>query len=320
VSEQAERFLDDVLREPESLAHVLETYGRDNGALRAAVGDGPGRIRFIGMGSSRFAALPAASLLRAAGHDAVAERASAAELTPPADDVIAVCVSAGGKTAETVAAAQRHAGRSRVLAVTNAPLSPLADVADVVLPLEVGEERGGVACRTYQASLAVLLLLAGRLLGRPVRPELDESVRALASLLDSRELWLDRALDVLGGAIATIAPEERLCSAEQAALLFREGPRIPAHACETGDWPHVDVYLTRRPGYRALLFAGSRFDRVVVEWLTRRGSAFVAVGAAVEGAALTVAHDARGLAATLVETTVAELLAAELWRRALTNA
>ena len=83
----------------------------------------------------------------------------------------------------------------------------------------------------------------------------------------------------------------------------------------------VDVYLTRRPGYRALLFSGSCFDASFVEWMKRRGAAFVAVGAPVEGAALTIKHPARdSLCALLAETMAAELLAAELWRRSLRDA
>jgi glutamine---fructose-6-phosphate transaminase (isomerizing) len=320
VSDQPARFLDDVLGEPESLARVLELYGKDGGPLADIDFEGVRSVRFIGMGSSRYASLPAASLLRAGGRDAAAERASAAEPSPPGPDVLAVCVSAGGKTPETVEAAERHAGASRVVAVTNEPGSPLAEAADMVLPLEVGAEQGGVACRTYQGTLAVLLLLAGRLLARPLAPELAEAPGAVAALLEDRGRWVDRALELLGGSLAAIAPDERLCSAEQAALVFREGPRIPAHACETGDWSHVDVYLTRRPGYRALLFTGSRFDSAVAGWLERRGGAFVAVGTAAPGAALTIEHDARGLARVLVETTVAEVLAAAMWRRALADA
>jgi glucosamine--fructose-6-phosphate aminotransferase (isomerizing) len=320
MSDQPQRFLEDVLAEPEALAHVLERYGRSDGPLAALQLDGVRSARFVGMGSSRS---PPCRLRRSFEPPPrrVVERASAAEPTPPAPDVLAVCVSAGGKTPETLAAAERHAGTSRVVAVTNVPESPLAGVADVVLPLEAGEERGGVACRTYQASLAVLLLLAGRLLQRDLAAELEPAVAAAANLRDGRQQWLDPALEILGGSLAAIAPEERQCTAEQAALVFREGPRIPADACETGDWSHVDVYLTRRPGYRALLFAGSRHDADVVAWLRRRGGAFVAVGGAIDGAALTVEHAAHGsLAALLCETTVAELLAAEMWRRALTNA
>lgn len=309
--EQAERFLDDVLEAPETLARVLGA-GPADVDLR-----GIRRVRFVGMGSSRFAALPAASLLRAAGVDAVVERASAGEPTPPAADLLAVVVSAAGKTPETVAAAERHGGTSRVVAVTNEPGSPVAAAADHVVELRAGEERGGVACRTYQASVAVLLLLSGRLVERPLERELAPALEASAELRDGRARWLDRAVETLDGAVATIAPEERQGSAEQAALVFREGPRIPADACETGDWSHVDVYLTRRPGYRALLFAGSRFDGDVAAWLRRRGASFVSVGRRVEGAAVAVGHAAAGsLGELLVETTVADLIAAEMWRRA----
>jgi glutamine---fructose-6-phosphate transaminase (isomerizing) len=320
VNDQPKRFLEDVLGEPESLAHVLNLYGSRGGPLTELDLAAVRSVRFIGMGSSRFAALPAASLLRAASYDAVVERASAVETTPPGTDVLAVCVSARGTTPETLAAAERHAGTSRVVAITNDSGAPLAGAADVVLPLEVGEERGGVACRTYQGTLAVLLLLAGRFVDQELRLELEPAVAAVGALCDGRERWLEGAIEILGGGIATIAPDERQSTAEQAALVFREGPRIPAAACETGDWSHVDVYLTRRPGYRALLFSGSPHDATVVAWLRRRAGAFVAVGGAVDGAALTVDHGAHGsLAALLVETTVAELLAAEMWRRALSD-
>ena len=310
--EQAERFFEDVLAEPESLARVLADAEIDFDVARIK------RVRFVGMGSSRFAALPAATLLRAAGLDAHAERGSAAEATPPAEDLLAVVVSAGGKTAETVAAAARHAGTSRVVAVTNDPGSPLAAAADHVVALNAGEERGGVACRTYQASVALLLLLAARIAGRDV--SFDGAVAAAAEVRDGRDRWLPRAVEVFGGTVAAVAPDERMCSAEQAALVLREGPRIRADACETGDWPHVDVYLTRRPGYRALLFAGSRFDGAVAEWLARRGAAFVAVGRPVEGSVLDVEHSAAGTPGELVvETMVADLIAAELWRNAWTD-
>jgi fructoselysine-6-P-deglycase FrlB-like protein len=310
----AERFLEDVLAEPETLAHVLELYTTAGSPLDELDLSSVRRVRFVGMGSSRFAALPVASLLRAHGIDAVAERSSAVRVTGPGADVLAVCVSASGSTPETVEAADRHRGTSTVVAVTNDSDSELARLANVVLPLEAGVEGGGVACRTYQTTLAVLLLLAERF-GAPVS-DLAPAVDAAHAIRDGRNTWLEPALAVLGDWIAVVAPDERLSSAEQGALVFREGPRITADACETGDWSHVDVYLARRAGYRALLFAGSRHEAAFVEWMRRRCAAYVAVGGRVDGAALTVEHGAPDeLCALLVETTVAELLAAELWRR-----
>ena len=133
-----------------------------------------------------------------------------------------------------------------------------------------------------------------------------------------RAEWLGPALDLLGGGpLHCIAPAERLSSAEQAALMLREGPRLPAFAAETGDWLHVDVYLSRRPGYRAILFPGSRFDGEVLDWLERRGVPVIAAGRPEPRATLQVAYLGAGepFVNLLVETSVIELLAAERWAR-----
>jgi fructoselysine-6-P-deglycase FrlB-like protein len=309
-------FLRDVLGEPEGLARVLDAYGAADGPL-APLGAGPldgRRVVLIGMGSSRFAALTAASQLRGRGVAAVAEYASTAAPTPPGADVLAIAISASGSTPETVEALERHRGTSRTVAITNVPDGPLGAVADDVLPLLAGEEEGGVACRTFQATLAVLQLLSG-VRARRLAP----AVAAQEELLARSGTWAPELLDTLDGAhtVYAIAPAERLSSALQSALMLREGPRIPADATETGDWLHVDVYLTKHPGYRALLFPGSRFDPEVLRWAAERASTIVAVGRPVEGAAGCVPFDGADdpLVASLVEVSVAEVVAALWWQR-----
>ncbi len=302
-------FLADILDEPRALAGVIDTFSQSPPEPLT------GRVLFLGMGSSRFAALAAASRLRAAGVDAHVEYSSAEALPPPSPDLTVIAISATGATPETIGAAARYRGTSRVIAVTNQPDGLLAAAADDVLALGVGEEHGGVACKTYQATVAVVLMLAG------VQPDLMRpAVGAVAHLVDGRADWIGSALDVLGGgALDVIAPAERLSSAEQSALMLREAPRIRAAACETGDWLHVDVYLTRPPGYRAILLPGSPFDSMVVDWIERRRGAFVAIGEPVEGAAAQVGYPGADdpLVALLAETAAVELLAAELWRRSL---
>ena len=96
--------------------------------------------------------------------------------------------------------------------------------------------------------------------------------------------------------------------------MLREGPRLNASAAETGDWLHVDVYLTKRPGYRTLLYTGSAFDDGVLEWATSRSSPVVAIGEPRLGAAAHVPlPPATEAVRALVETGVAELVAAQLW-------
>lgn len=312
-----EKFLADVLSAPERLAAVLDGYGGSGSPLDALPTEGVERVLFLGMGSSRYAALTAVSHLRARGIDAYAELSSAGMPTPPRPGTLVVGVSASGGTGETVEALARHRGVGPTVALTNREGSAIEGVADLTLPLLAGPEEGGVACVSFQATLAVLLLLCGRLTGEGAAASLRPAVEASAALREERESWLGPLAQLarVAHTVYAIAPEERISSALQSALVLREGPRVAADGTETGDWLHVDVYLSKHPGYTALLFPGSRFDDGVMEWARERDSTIVAVGASVEGAALHVPYPGSDdpLVATLVETGVAELLAAELW-------
>ncbi|TDU05107.1 fructoselysine-6-P-deglycase FrlB-like protein [Streptomyces sp. 846.5] len=309
-------FLADLEAKPGAL-HALAgelSSGNPFGALPSDIR----RVVFLGMGSSRYAARVAALRLRAAGIDAVAEYASAVPHPQPPGTLVVV-VSATGNSREVLDALELPLGDATVLALTNDPQSAVAKRADLVVPMLAGVEQGGVACRTFQHTLALLLALVGQLAG--TGPDVPDLVRrtAVAStdLLDRRDQWLDRALDLLDGphGVYTIAPVERISSADQSALMVREGPRRAATACETGDWAHVDVYLTKTLDYRALLFPGSRYDGQAMEWIRERGSTVLAVGADVPGAAGVIRYrgDDDPDVALLSETLVAELVAAAWW-------
>ena len=220
-----------------------------------------------------------------------------------------MAISASGRTPETVAVAERHRGTSLVVAVTNQPGSPLAAAGDVVLPLHAGAETSGVSSRTFLATITVLSLLSDRLRGRP--PDvgaLRPAVEGLDTLLEGRGAWLATAAELLDGAdaIGVIGPAASQGLAEQAALLFREGPRLRASAHEAVDWPHTAIY-TALPGYRALLLPGTPDAGRLAAVIAGRGGETVAVEAAVPLPA--------GVPARLVTPAVADILAAELWSR-----
>lgn len=310
-------FLADVLDEPATLDRVLSSA--DVTELRAAIA----RARLVvllGMGSSRFAALTAAARLRANGVAAVVEYASTDVPTRPGADVLAIGISATGNSEETVAALAAHHGTSRTVAITNAADGgKLAAHADLLVPLGAGAETGGVACKTFQATLAVLLLAAG-IDADALRP----AAPAQQALLDARGDWLDELLSHLDATRTTytIAPAARISSALQSALMLREGPRVPADATETGDWSHVDVYLNKYPNYTALLFPGSRYDAEALDWLTQRASNVITIGRPAAPALTPRQHIPYNnadddLVASLVDVTVAELAAATWWRQRL---
>ena len=106
-----------------------------------------------------------------------------------------------------------------------------------------------------------------------------------------------------------LAPAERIGSAEQSALMLREVPRVRADACETGDWSHVDVYLSKAPGLGLLLLRGSAWEGEVMVWAEKRGCPVVTVGGPLPGAALDVPVPGGGdpVVRSLVEGRVAEL-------------
>ncbi|MEV0617928.1 SIS domain-containing protein [Nonomuraea sp. NPDC050404] len=314
----SELYLADLESKPDTLRALAD-------ALRAedpfhALPRDLDRVLFLGMGSSRYAAGVAALRLRAAGVNAHAEYASAAASLPPAEGTLVIPISATGSSRETLDATARYAGgRAYLAAMTNKADSPLAEAADLVIDLRAGEERGGVACRTFQHTLALLLALESRLTGRDrdLPALLDRAADASADLLERRDEWLPLTMELLDGphGVYTIAPAERLSSAEQSALMFREGPRRPADACESGDWSHVDVYLTKTLDYRALLFPGSRYDEQAMDWVRQRDSTVITVGGEVKDAtaAIRYAHDDDPDVALLTETLVAELVAAYWW-------
>jgi glutamine---fructose-6-phosphate transaminase (isomerizing) len=276
-------------------------------------------VLLLGVGSSRYAAEVAARRMRRRGVAAVAESSTVAEPTPVALNVL---ISAGGSSAETVATARElTAAGASVVALTNDPGGPLAGLADHVVMLDAGAEVSGVASKTFVATLVRLLEL--ELLLTESAEELDElashvekAADAVEDLLEGGASWIGEAVDELAGPDGTwlLSAVERWSSAMQGALMLREVPRRPAVGCETGEWSHVDVYLTKSLDYRALVFAGSPWDAQAVDWLTRRGSRFWAVGGELPGAIRTLryAGDTDPLVALLAEVTVAELLAAAL--------
>lgn len=294
---------------------------------RALVTDDPwsdlpdhvGQVLLIAMGSSLYAAGVAAARLRAHGVDAVAELASSELLPPPDPDQLVVAVSASGGSRETLAAVAQYAGQSPVTAVTNVEGSALTEHADATVLMHAGEERGGVACRSYTHTQIILLALEAKLTGvdRDLRASVNLAVDAINDLLDRRDTWLPRTVDLLGGPdlTAVVAPFRRLGNAQQAALMLREGPRRAAIASEIGEWSHVDVYLTKTLDYRMLLLPGSQYEPELLRWTRARGSTVVAAGAPVNDADYVVRYrgDDNDAVRFLTELLIAELVAADLW-------
>ena len=309
-------FRQDIDAKPATLARLAQRLGADTPWPEWSA---DARLLFLGMGSSHYANSVCAARLRSVGIVATAELASSALLPALREQDVVIAVSASGGSEETLTATRAIAGQCPVIAVTNTPGSPITELAEHTVLMDAEPERGGVACRSFQHTLALHLALIARWDSRVnVVDLLNRSAQACADLIETSDRWLPRVSELLLGPDGTtmVAPAERLSSAQQSALMLREGPRRPAIACETGDWSHVDVYLTKTTDYRMLLFAGGSWESNLLRWTSERASTVVCVGSDLPDTALSLryAHDDSEDVRLLSEVTVAELLAATTWR------
>ena len=312
------RFADDLRLIPESFDRLADALDEGLPGLDAL--PSASRVLVLGMGSSRYAADIVARRARARGLNVAVELASSDTLPEPAEDLVVVAVSATGGSVEVLDAIQRYEGTGRLVAVTNAVDSALAERGDVTVPLLAGMEASGVACRTFRHTHLVLEEVLRRWApagSRATAGWARSAAEASAALMDSAPDWLDELSSTLQGPDGTwiLAPADRFASAQQASLMMREVPRRPAVACETGDWSHVDVYLSKTLDYRALIYSGSKWDAQALEWMNQRGAIYVAVGAELPGASMQipVPGSEDPAVAVLTELLVSELVA-ERWR------
>lgn len=307
-------FLADLEVKPAALRSLAAAI--DDGEVRWPIEQPPTRVLLTGMGSSWFAAQASALRLRRAGIVAVAELSSTEASWPPGNGLLTVGISASGGSAETLQFLEAHPG---YVALTNTTGSAITTSASAVVPMLARAEPGGVACRSFQHTLAALLVLEEQLTGvsLDVAGRVRRAADATEWLLDHRPDWLHEAAELLDGphGVWFLAPAERISSSLQSALMVREGPRRVSDGCETGDWSHVDVYLTKTLDYRAVVFAGRGHDAAAAEWMRQRGTTAVAVGGSFDGARQVIRHpgDDDPVVALLTEVLVAELIASTWW-------
>lgn len=313
-------FAADLYRKPEVLQRLAALLSEDN-PWDAVTPNDVDRVVLLGMGSSAYAGGVAAARMRAHGVIATSELASSSLLPNWGQRTMVVATSASGGSAETLDALNRLPDSVYTVALTNTAGSPITERCDAVVDLAAEPEVGGVACRSYQHTLAMLLALECHLTG--VRTDaLANSVTlaadASAYLLDTESDWrLEVSEPLLGpSGIYLAAPADRFCSAQQGALMLREGPRLPAVGCETGDWSHVDVYLTKTLDYRLLVFAGSPWEAQLAEWTTERASTVIGIGGVVPGTGYNLRYPGDGddVVRLLTEVLVPELIAARAWQ------
>ena len=247
------------------LRHLMDDVEEQ---LRAALPEGEWRragwVRLVGNGDSHAASLAATMAfhtLAGVGCEAVsalpfmAYGAARGVPAPEASRPLVVAISAGGATPLVLKAIDRaRADGCRTVALTGAPGSAIARSADhaIAVPLPSPERSPGI--RTFQASLAALLLMAIRIGQARGRCSSDDAVslrreiRLLADAVEATRVANESGCDEVAARVADAPAQLVLGSgpsygtARFAAAKLVEGAGVFAAAQDVEEWWHVERF------------------------------------------------------------------------------
>ena len=179
--------------------------------------------------------------------------ASVYDAAPDMTGTVLLAVSQSGRSPDLVAAAlAAKAHGAMLVSLVNDESSPLADAADVTIPLCAGAERSVAATKSFVASLAALLHL---LAAWTRSPAIEAALAALPDLLD-RAWTLDwsPALPVLQDAssVYVVGRGHGYGIAQEAALKIKETSGFHAEAFSAAEVRHGPMALVE-DGFPVLL-------------------------------------------------------------------
>jgi glucosamine--fructose-6-phosphate aminotransferase (isomerizing) len=182
--------------------------------------------------------------------------------------VIAISQSGQSPDVISVASAARAQGRPTI-AITNDTGSPLAAVADVVVPMLAGSEQSVAATKTYTASLHAIAQISTLLGDCEGRLEWFERLPTLTGDLAEQQLATRAQFDRLAEhrALTVVGRGLQLSTAYESAIKLRELAGLMGEAFSLPDLLHGPVAALRGRGAVWLLSLGERRQPSVEEFV-----------------------------------------------------
>src|SRR5262245_31154315 len=283
------KFLNDILKQPQELIGALRSLlGKERSPLRQATSvlSQAKSVYFTGIGASWHAAMAAASFFHAAGRPVSSIEASELlRFSSLAPDSAVVIVSRSGRSVEIVnlLGAARSAG-AKIVAITNAPGSPLALEADALVCVDLPFDHA-VSVTMYTGLAMAAGLVASATVGK-MDSSLGQSLtESLLSVEKNFDPWREKIESVdwisSGPSVYFLARGGSLASCHEARLLWEEAAKAPATAMSTGGFRHGPQEIVY-PGMRFCLWLDQQLlreeDLEVAEDLRRLGAAVMLIG------------------------------------------
>ena len=174
---------------------------------------------------------------------------------PDLTSIAALVISQSGRSPDLIVAAEQARARGAfIVAMVNDEESPLAGMADCVIPLTAGPERSVAASKSFIASLAAILDL---LASWTEDPAIDSALAGLPEKLERAwQLDWSPALRFLAAAdnMYVVGRGHGFAVAQEAALKLKETCGLHAEPFSGAEVRHGPMALLRR-GFPVLLFS-----------------------------------------------------------------
>jgi glucosamine--fructose-6-phosphate aminotransferase (isomerizing) len=318
-------FEADILEQPDALLRLADAPAASE--LTDLTHHTWDRIILTGMGSSHFAGIPTWRSLTGLSQNAWAVDTGQLLDTPDliTPNTLLIATSQSGASGEVVEVVDRlgsgWARAGQLVAIAANPESPLAQAADVFLPLHSGEE-ATVSTKSYLNTLGVHRQIIGAFAGESsdvANAEIRASVGIVSSMIEAANFraLAEHALADPSHRMAAIGWGNHAATALYAALITKESSKVAIEGFIGGQFRHGPFELAG-PGLTVVIYgAGEARSRDSLVRLTRdlnaTGSTTVLVGDVHEPGSIRIpAPSEASLAGLIAGAVAAELIAVQL--------
>lgn len=229
---------------------------------------------FVGIGASYAVSAVAVHALQRRGIPASRVTPGQLPETAPAPGDLVVAVSQSGRSAETATLLEQWSGTANA-ALVNVPGTPVADKVRYAFDLG-GQADSRASTLGFTGTVVGLGMLAEAWQGGTVAGDWEQVGELVAEVEPGLvEVARDLALDVSATtAVEVVACGASLASAEEGALLVREGARIPSTGWDTRSYLHGPM---ESAGATAHIVVGGAREAELAATLARAGHLAVLV-------------------------------------------
>jgi glutamine---fructose-6-phosphate transaminase (isomerizing) len=205
------------------------------------------------------------------------------DVSPRLRRALTIGISQSGQSPDVVAVLEEaRMQEGLTLAVTNDPSSPLANAAELVIPIDAGIENCVPATKTYTAELLALAMLSLAIIDERTRfGEVMRIPDAVAETLDSCGAALEGAAEFAAArTFVVLGRGFNYCTAFEIALKMKETSYVFAEAYSIADFLHGPVAMLERDIPVVLVApSGRAADNLpnVLDTLEERGARIVAL-------------------------------------------